>query len=149
MKTSVKAILGIVFILGVSFFGYTQYVSASQIEVSVSQSELLNEDKTGSNYNIELKFDNPSLLFLTTGQTEFFLNSDEKIIGKGELQSFTLFPLDSKNVKGTFHANFSEDEFDSVKISGKTKFDILFTSIDIPFVYYPTDEQAKKFINSK
>ncbi len=149
MKSSKKGGLVIIFILGMVIFGYSQYASASQIELSVTQSELLNEDETGSNYAIEVSFDNPSLLFLTTGQTKFFLNSGDKIIGKGELAPFTLLPLNSENVKGTFYTNFSEDEFDEIKISGKTKFDMLFVSVDIPFVYHPTDEQARKFVDSK
>jgi len=34
-----------------------------------------------------------------------------------------------------------------VKISGVTKYDLLVTSIDVPFVYYPTEEQAREFIH--
>ena len=29
--------------------------------------------ENGSNYNIELRFENPSLLILTAGETEFFV----------------------------------------------------------------------------
>ena len=61
MKSSKKAGIVILFVLGMSIFGYSQYTSVSQIEVSISQSELLNEDDKGSNYNVELQFENPSL----------------------------------------------------------------------------------------
>jgi len=132
----------------VSIFGYSQYASASQIEVSITHSELLNENEKGSNYNIELQFDNPSLLILTAGETEFFIIADNKMVGEGQLEPFTLQPLDSSYVKGTFHTDSNvDDESQSIKISGVTKYDIFFTSIDVPFVYYPTEEQAREFIH--
>ena len=63
----------ILFILGMSIFGYSQYASASQIGISITQSELLIENEKGSEYDIELQFENPSLLILTSGTTEFFV----------------------------------------------------------------------------
>ncbi len=134
--------------LGMSIFGYSQYVSASQIGVSITQSELLNENEKDSNYNIELQFENPSLLILTAGETEFYIISNNEIVGEGQLEPFTLQPLDSSNVKGTFHTDSNVDEESkSIKISGVTKYDVFFTSIDVPFVYYPTEEQAREFIH--
>ena len=148
MKSSKKAGVIVLFVLGMSIFGYSQYASASQIGVSISQSELLNENEKGSNYNIELQFENPSLLILTAGETEFFIISNDEIIGKGDLESFTLQPLDSSYVKGTFHTDVNSDnKSHSIKISGVTKYDLLVTSIDVPFVYYPTEEQAREFIH--
>jgi hypothetical protein len=147
MKSSKKAGIVVLVLLGMSIFGYSQYASASQIEVSINQSELLNENEKGSNYNIELEFKNPSLLILTAGETEFFIISNDEIIGKGNLESFTLQPLDSSFVKGTFHTDANSDEAHSVKISGVTKYDLLVTSLDVPFVYYPTEEQAREFIH--
>ncbi len=147
MKSSKKAGIVVLVLLGMGVFGYSQYASVSQIGVSISQSELLNEDEKGSNYNIELEFKNPSLLILAAGETEFFIISNDEIIGKGNLESFTLQPLDSSFVKGTFHTDVNSDESHSVKISGVTKYDLLVTSLDVPFVYYPTEEQARKFIH--
>ncbi len=95
MKSSKKGGLIVIFVLGMSIFGYSQYASASQIGVSISQSELLNETEKGSNYNIELQFENPSLLILTAGDTEFFIIADNEMIGKGQLEPFTLQPLAS------------------------------------------------------
>ena len=148
MKSSKKAGIVVLLVLGMSIFGYSQYASASQIGVSISQSELLNENEKGSNYNIELRFDNPSLLILTAGETEFFIISNDEIIGKGDLESFTLQPLESSYVRGTFHTDAnSNDESNSVRISGVTKYDMIITSLDVPFVYYPTEEQAREFIH--
>jgi len=146
MKSSKNGLI-VLFVLGISIFGYSQYASVSQIEVKIIQSELLNDDEKGSNYNIELQFDNPSLLVLTAGKTEFFVINNNEMIGKGQLESFTLQPLDSINVKGIFHTDSNNDEPKSVKITGITKYDILLTTIDIPFVFYPTEEQAREFIH--
>ncbi len=148
MKSSKKGGLIVLFVLGMSIFGYSQYASASQIGVSITQSELLNVNEQGSNYNIELQFENPSLLILTAGETEFFIIANNEMVGKGQLESFTLNPLDSSYVKGTFHTDSNVDEeSQSIKISGVTKYDLFFTSIDVPFVYYPTEEQAREFIH--
>ena len=130
-----------------SIFGYSQYASASQIEVNVTESELLSENEKGSDYNVELQFQNPSLLILTAGETEFFVISNDEIIGKGQLESFTLQPLDSSFVKGTFHTDSDNEKSQSVKISGVTKYDLYFTTIDVPFVYYPTEDEAREFIH--
>ena len=146
MKSSKNGLI-VLFVLGISIFGYSQYASVSQIEVNIIQSELLNDDKKGSNYNIELQFDNPSLLILTAGKTEFFVINNNEMIGKGQLESFTLQPLNSISVKGIFHTDSDNDEVKSVKITGITKYNILLTTIDIPFVFYPTEEQAREFIH--
>ena len=130
-------------------FGYSQYASASQIEISMTQSELLIEDEKGAKYNIELEFVNPSLLLLTAGETEFFVIINDEMVGKGQLESFTLQPLESSNVKGIFHTDSNNDESKSVKITGIMKYDIVLTTIDVPFVFYPTDEQAREFIHQK
>ena len=146
MKSSRNGLI-VLFVLGISIFGYSQYASASQIEVNIIQSELLIENEKGAKYNIELQFDNPSLLVLTAGKTEFFVINNNEMIGKGQLESFTLHPLDNSNVRGTFHTDSDNDEPKSVKITGTTKYDVLFTSIDVPFVFYPTEEQAREFIH--
>ena len=148
MRSSKKGGLIALFIVGMAIFGYSQYASALQIQVSVIQSELLGENKDGLDYNIEIQFENPSLLILAAGETEFYITANNEIIGSGQLVPFTLQPLDSSHVKGTFHTDSNVDkESKSLKISGVTKYDLIFTSIDVPFVYYPTKEQASEFIH--
>jgi len=150
METSKKIGIVVLFALGMSIFGYSQYASVLQIGVSITQSELFGEDEKGSNYNIEVQFENPSLLLLTAGGTEFFLISNDEIIGKGQLESFVLQPLNTSNVKGIFYTDSDANEkSDSVSISGVIKYDLSITSIDVPFVYYPTKEQAREFIHQK
>ena len=148
MASARKTSLVLLFILGIIIFGYSQYASALQIEVSVTQSELLNEDEDGANHDIELEFDNPSLLLLNAGETEFLVITNDEVIGNGQLEPFTLQPLSSSYVQGIFHTDpNSDDESESMKLTGTTKYDIFFTSLDIPFVYYPTPEQAREFIH--
>ena len=134
----------ILFFLVIGFLGYSQIQSASQISVNLSENAIINEKE--SNYEIELEFKNPSLLTLPAGKTEFFVFYDDKIVGEGHLESFTLYPVSTSFVKGTFKTNSNSDGSKSVKISGITKYDLLITSISIPFDYYPNEEQTRKFI---
>ncbi|HSB84073.1 MAG TPA: hypothetical protein VLD64_06270 [Nitrosarchaeum sp.] len=139
----------IVSIIVLSLFGYSQYVLASQIGVTITQSHLLEKNEKGSTYSVELKFNNPSLLVLTAGKTSFFVIADEEMIGTGDLESFVLSPLGSSSASGTFLKDLNADsqEFSTVKISGVTKYNMVFTSIDVPFVFYPSEEQAREFIH--
>jgi len=147
MRSSVKGII-IIFVIGIGLFGYSQYASASQIGVTITQSHLLEENENGSMYNVELEFSNPSLLVLTAGKTEFFVIADDEVIGKGDLESFVLPALGSASVSGTFLRDPDVDSQEStVRISGITKYNVIFASIDVPFVFYPTEEQAREFIH--
>ena len=144
MKSVKKKSAIILFLLLVSIFGYSQFQSASQISVSISENAIINEND--SEYEIELEFTNPSLLTLPAGKSEFFVFYDNEIVGKGDLELFTLYPISSISVKGTFTTDTNSDESKSVKISGIIKYDLLVTTIEIPFDYYPTKEQTRKFI---
>ena len=146
MKSLKKKSTIILFLLLVSILGYSQYESVSKISISISENAIINEDKNNSNYKIELEFRNPSLLTLPAGETEFFVFYDDEMVGKGNLESFTLYPISSIYVEGTFTTDTNSDESKSVKISGITKYDLLVTTIEVPFDYYPTDEQTRKFI---
>ena len=148
MENSRKALI-IVFVIGMSVFGYSQYALASQIGVVITQSDLIEENEQFSSYNVELEFENPSLLILTAGETDFFVIADDKTIGEGKLEPFTLSALSNKSVKGIFQteSNLESENLPIVKISGITKYDVLFSTIDVPFVYYPTEEQAREFIH--
>ena len=146
MKSSKKKSIIVLFLLLASIFGYLQYQSVSEISVNISENTIINEDKGNLNYKIELEFENPSLVILPVGETEFFIFYDNEIVGKGNLESFTLYPISNSHVKGTFTADQKSDELKSVKISAIIKYDLWGTSIQIPFDYYPTDEQTRKFI---
>ena len=136
----------ILFFLLIGIIGYSQIQSASQISVNLSENEIINENEIETNYKIELEFKNPSLLTLPGGNTEFSVSYDNEVVGEGNLESFTLYPLSSSLVEGTFTTKNSSDDSKSIKISGMTKYDLLIMSIDVPFDYYPNEEQTRKFI---
>jgi len=56
-------------------------------------------DENNSNYKIELEFKNLSLLTLPADETKFFIFYDNEIIDKGNLESFTLYPISSNYIK--------------------------------------------------
>ena len=148
MKTSSKVIIMAVMV-GIGIFGYSQYASASQIGVTITQSELLEENQYGSTHDVELQFDNPSLLVLAAGETDFFVISNEQTVGQGKLDPFVLEPMETSLVSGVFHTD-SEWEYDKespVKITGVAKYNVWFTVLEIPFVFYPDERQIMEFID--
>ena len=144
MKSIKKKAVIIVFLFLVSIFGYSQIQSASQISVTIYQNAIIKENN--SEYEIKLKFTNPSLLILPAGESKFFVYYDDEMVGKGNLESFTLYPISSTHVEGSFTTDNNSDESKSVKISGVIKYNLLTITIEIPFNYYPTKEQTRKFI---
>jgi len=143
-----KKIIALIIIIGVILFGISQYVSASKIGVTVVESKLIQSDNTGSTHSITLEFSNPSLLTLTAGQTEFFLTTDTQTIGSGTLESFVLSPLGKSSASGKYHTDkeTNSDQTREIKITGSTKYNLVLTTIEVPFVYYPTEDQAREFI---
>ena len=146
MVSKAKKVI-IIIVIALSLFAYSQYVLASQIGVKITQSEL-EENESGAIHDVVLEFSNPSLLYLTAGKTEFFVVANEEMIGRGDLESFVLPALGSSSVSGTYmrDSNVNTQEDSIVKISGVIKYDVIFTSIDVPFVYYPSPDQAREFI---
>ena len=148
MVNSKRGGIVLIFILTIAIFGYSQYASASQMEINITNTELISEDEYGSNYDIELEFVNPSLLILNTGDTKFFLVADNQTRGEGTIEPFILQPLKTSYVNGEFYTNPNDKNVsDLIKITGTTKYNIFFTDIEIPFVFHPSDEQAREFID--
>lgn len=153
MRTSKKTLI-IILIVGIGIFGYSQYAFATQIGVNVAKSQLLEKTAEGSTYSVQLEFDNPSLLLLNAGETDFVITIDEKEIAEGVLEPFVLPGLSKVMVKGEYQTTgdsekLTGEEIPSVKISGITKYDALFTTINVPFIYFPTEDQAREFIHQK
>ncbi len=150
MKTS-KKIGIIVLFLGIGVFGYSQYISASNIGVIVTQNEFLEKKDTVSVYNVQLEFENPSLLILNAGETDFTITVEDTKIADGVLEPFILSSMSKASVNGIYLKEdlieMEENQSPTVKISGITKYDVFFTTLEIPFVYYPSDDQAREFIH--
>ena len=149
MRTSRKVILAVLFLVVAGIFGYSQYIAISHIGVIVTENEFLEKNNSGSIYNIQLQFSNPSLLILNAGKTDFTIIVEDTKIAEGVLEPFVLPSLSKTIVKGTYLEDdkIQENQSSSVKISGIIKYDIFFTSIEIPFIYYPSDDQAREFIH--
>ena len=148
MKTSKKAFLVLLF-LGVGVFSYSQYIAASNIGVNVTQNEFLEKNDNVSIYNVQLEFENPSLLVLNAGKTDFEITVEDKKIADGVLEPFVLSSMSKATVNGFYLKEDQplKEESLNIRISGITKYDIFFTSLDIPFIYYPTEDQAREFIH--
>jgi len=147
VRTRKKAI--IIFAIVAGIFGFSQYASASQIGVTIAKNELLEQNGNEATYNMQLEFNNPSLLVLTAGKTDFVISVEDEKIGDGVLEPFVLPAMSKALVDGVYKSDkkYSDSENTPlVKISGVTKYDVLFTSLDVPFVYYPTEDQAREFI---
>ena len=150
MRTRKKA--GIVFLfLGIGIFGYSQYVSASNIGVIVTENEFLEKNNDVSVYNVQLEFENPSLWVLNAGETDFTITVEDTKIADGVLEPFVLSSMSKATVNGIYQkeepTNLEESQSPTVKISGITKYDVFFTSLEIPFIYFPSDDQAREFIH--
>ncbi len=141
----------IVLFLGIGVFGYSQYISASNIGVIVTQNEFLEKKDTVSVYNVQLEFENPSLLILNAGETDFTITVEDTKIAVGVLEPFILSSMSKASVNGIYLKEdlieMEESQSPTVKISGITKYDVFFTSLEIPFIYFPSDDQAREFIH--
>ncbi|MDA7940443.1 MAG: hypothetical protein MPI95_07095 [Nitrosopumilus sp.] len=135
MERRGKVLVAVLVAASVAVFGYTQYASASQIRVGVAESE---------DGRITLEFENPSLLPLAAGSTEFMVISGGEAVGSGRLDPFMLPPLGGARADGTYEQ--SGEASGDVVITGTTEYDVLFASLRIPFVHHATEEQASEFI---
>ena len=150
MRRSRKVL--VLVLVGIGLFGYTQYAAATQIGVIVTDSKLINEDENGSTYNVQLEFDNPSFLMLTAGETDFEISVDNKKVADGVLEPFELPAMSKVVVDGSYQTESKSSQVEnedtgSVVITGITKYDVFFTSINVPFIYFPPENQAREFIH--
>ena len=150
MRRSRKVL--VLVLVGIGLFGYVQYAAATQIGVVVPESELVTEDENGSTYNVQLEFDNPSFLMLTAGETDFEISIDNKKVADGVLEPFELPAMSKVVVDGSYQTDKKSNQAENeeggiVVISGITKYDVFFTSINVPFIYLPPENQAREFIH--
>ena len=150
-----KAKVAVVCIIAaVAIFGFVQYLSVSHLHVSIVQSKIMERTNQGTLYNLQLQFNNPSLLFLNVGKTDFLVLANGENLGTGVLQPSTIPALGKTLSQTPFLAdNTVLDKYNdsnnvpSLKLTGTSKYDLIFTSVNIPFTYYPTQEEARDFIH--
>ena len=151
-RTKVAVIAIIVAAVGV--FGYVQYLSVSHLHVSIVQSKVVQRTNQGTLYNLQLQFNNPSLLILNVGQTDFMVSANGEDLGSGVLPA-SVIPAMGKTVSQTpFLADNSvldkynkKSDIPSLKLTGTSQYKILFTTLSVPFTYYPTQDEARQFID--
>ena len=155
-RKSKIAIIAIAVIGTLGSFGYFQYASATQLDVSIKDSKLVERTSDGSFYKLQLEFKNPSLMILNVGRTDFLISAEGENLGAGILEP-SIIPAMGKTIAETpFLADNAvldkyqnDDVPPSLKLSGITRYNLLFTSLDIPFTYYPTQEEAREFIHGQ
>lgn len=153
MEKRTKIIVISVIVAAVGIFGYVQYLSVSNIHVSIVQSKVVQKTDQGTLYNLKLQFTNPSLLILNVGRTNFIVSANGEDLGTGVLQP-SVIPAMGKTVSQTpFLADNSvlnkynkDNNVPSLKLTGTSQYNIFFTTVSIPFTYYPTQDEAREFI---
>ena len=148
MRKSKKALIVVLF-LGIGVFAYSQYLSATNIDVVLTENTFVEKNEAGAIYNLELQFSNPSLLMLNAGKTDFIISVEDTKVANGQLEPFLLPSLSKVTTKGTYLKETDKhfEEQSPVKISGTTKYDMFFASLEVPFIYYPSEDQAREFIH--
>ena len=133
-------------ILSLVAFGYSQYSAITSISSTIMNSQEMDVTPLGQMYELQIGFENPSLLTLAAGETEFTISAGGEKIGDGKLDPFYLLALGEGIAYGEYTVyEGTKDTSGTVKISGTTSYDLYITTLDIPFVYYPTSEQQDKF----
>lgn len=155
-KKSKVAVIAIAIAVIIGVFGYLQYASAMQLDISIKDSEIVERTSSGSLYQMQLEFENPSFMILNIGKTDFVISVEDEDLGAGVLEPFVIPAMGKIVVDAPFLAdNAVLDKYDnsevspSVKLSGITRYNLLFTTLDIPFTYYPTQEEAREFIHGQ
>ena len=153
MKRNSKIAL-VCIIAAVAVFGVVQYISLSHLHVSIVQSKVMERTNQGTLYSLQLQFNNPSLLILNVGKTDFLVSANGENLGTGVLQPSTIPALGKTISQTPFLADNAvldkyntSDNTPSLKLTGTSKYDLIFTSVNVPFTYYPTQQEAREFIH--
>lgn len=154
MQRKSKIVIIIVGVIGA--FVFSQYAAAMQLQVSMKNSEIIERTDAGTLYQINLEFENPSFMILNVGKTDFLISAEGENLGAGILDPTIIPAMNKVMVETPFLAdNVILDKFEksdntpALKLAGISRYNLLFTSLDIPFTYYPTQEEAREFIHGK
>jgi len=153
-RRSKISIIIISIIAGLAIFGYLQYAAATQLHVSMKSSKIIERTDDGTLYTINLEFENSSFMILNVGRTDFIISAEEENLGAGILEP-TIIPANGKSIVETpFLAdNKILDKYEqredspALRLDGTIAYNLLFTTLKIPFTYFPTQEEAREFIH--
>ncbi len=154
MRRKSKIVIIIAVVIGA--FIFFQYAAVLQLHVSMKNTEIVERTDVGTLYQIQLEFENPSLMILNVGKTDFLISAEGENLGAGILDPTIVPAMDKIVVQTPFLAdNAILDKYEksentpSLKLVGISRYNLLFTSLNIPFTYYPTQEEAREFIHGK
>lgn len=155
-RKSKVSIIIISIIVVLAIFGYLQYAAATQLHVSMKSSKIIERTDDGTLYTINLEFENSSFMILNVGRTDFIISVEGENLGAGILEP-TIIPANGKSIVETpFLAdNKILDKYEqkenspSLRLDGSIAYNLLFTTLKIPFTYYPTQEEAREFIHGQ
>jgi LEA14-like dessication related protein len=153
-RRSKAIIIAVCVVAAVGIFAYSQYLSATHLSISILQSKVIQRNDNNSLYNMTLQFQNPSLLPINVGQTDFAISVNNENLGTGTLQPLLIPPMGKISSQAPFTAdNTILDKYNknqnvpSVKLTGTSKYGIAIISVNVPFTYYPTEQEAREFIH--
>jgi LEA14-like dessication related protein len=154
-RRSKAIIIAVCIVVAVGIFAYSQYLSATHLSISILQSKVVQRNDNNSLYDMTLQFKNPSLLPITVGQTDFTISINNENLGTGILQPLVIPPMGTVSSQAPFTAdNAILDKYNknqnvpSVVLTGTSKYEIAIMSVNVPFTYYPTEQEAREFIHS-
>lgn len=155
MERRSKVIIIVVCIVAtMGIFGYSEYLSATNLNISILGSKIIQRNGNNLLYIMTLQFKNPSLLPINVGQTEFGISLNNESFGTGTLQPLVVPPMGKITTQAPFMADNvilgkydKSDNVPSVKLTGTSKYGISIISVDVPFTYYPKEQEAREFIH--
>jgi hypothetical protein len=155
-KKSKVAITAIVITATIGTLGYFQYSSITDLDVSIRDSKIVEQTNIGSLYQMQIEFENPSFMILNVGRTDFLVSVENENLGAGILEPFAIPAMGKAIVDAPFLADNTvlskynnNDVPPSIKLSGITRYNLLFTTLDVPFTYHPTQDEAREFIHGQ
>ena len=153
-RRSKVIIIAVCIVAAVGIFAYSQYMSATHLSISILESKIIQRNDNNSLYNMTLQFQNPSLLPINVGQTDFVISVNGENLGTGTLQALVIPPIGKIASQAPFtadntilHKYDKSDNVPNVKLSGTSKYGISIISVNVPFTYYPTEQEAREFIH--
>ena len=155
MQRRSKAVIIVVCVVAaLGIFAYSQYLSATHLSISILESKVIQRNADNSLYNMTLQFQNPSLLPINGGETDFVISINNENLGTGTLQPLLIPPMGKIASQAPFTADNKildkynkSDSVPNVKLTGTSKYGISVISVNVPFTYYPTEQEAREFIH--
>ncbi|HEX5358429.1 MAG TPA: hypothetical protein VFW99_00780 [Candidatus Nitrosotalea sp.] len=153
-RRSKAAIIAVCVVAALGIFAYSQYLSATHLSISILESKVIQRNADNSLYNMTLQFQNPSLLPINVGETDFVISINNENLGTGTLQPLLIPPMGKIASQAPFTADNKildkynkNDSVPNVKLTGTSKYGISIISVNVPFTYYPTEQEAREFIH--